>query len=220
MNRSESIKELATALSAMQGEMTNPAKNSRNPHFGNKYADLTEILDTVRPVMARHGLSVVQSPYCDADHSFVETILMHSSGEYLSGVISCKSSKDQAAQGIGSDITYLKRYQICSMLGVSAEDDLDGEQVATKPVAKLVPRTIKAVPHQEIYLHSDISQEDVETLFSEFKNVCKEGGNESFMKLWKATPKEIRARVKDDPVKMGVLQLEIKEWDIRKGLVG
>jgi hypothetical protein len=62
MNKSESIAALAAAMAEAQGEMENASKKSTNPHFKSKYADLAEILNTVRPVLARHGLSVVQFP--------------------------------------------------------------------------------------------------------------------------------------------------------------
>jgi hypothetical protein len=125
MNASPSIKELATALAKAQGEFVNPNKNMQNPHFKNWYADLAEVLNTIRPVLAKHGLSVLQCPSTDGDRTEVETILMHESGEYISSKITCRSSKDGQAQGLGSDITYLRRYSLAG-IGV-AQEDLDGE---------------------------------------------------------------------------------------------
>jgi hypothetical protein len=125
MNSSQSIKELASALAKAQGEFTNPNKNAQNPHFKNWYADLAEVLNTIRPVLAKHGLSVLQCPSIEGDRTEVETILMHESGEYISSKISCRTSKDGQAQGLGSDITYLRRYSLAG-LGV-AQEDLDGE---------------------------------------------------------------------------------------------
>jgi len=125
MNSSQSIKDLASALAKAQGEFQNPNKNAFNPHYKNWYADLAEILATIRPVLAKYGLSVLQCPSIEADRTEVETILMHESGEYISWKISCKTSKDGLAQGLGSDVTYLRRYSLAG-LGV-AQEDLDGE---------------------------------------------------------------------------------------------
>ena len=62
MNKTDSIAELAKALAKAQGEIENASKNAANPHFKSKYADLAEVLNTVRPVFSSHGLSVLQMP--------------------------------------------------------------------------------------------------------------------------------------------------------------
>jgi hypothetical protein len=109
MNKSESIKELACALAKAQGEIENASKSSANPHFKSRYADLAEILNTVRPVLAKHGLSVAQFPTLEGSTASVETILMHASGEWLSSIASSPMQK-MDAQGVGSVTTYLRRY--------------------------------------------------------------------------------------------------------------
>jgi len=203
MNRSDSIKEIATALSAMQGELQNPIKNSRNPHFGNRYADLTEILNTIRPVFARHGLSFIQNPYCDGDRTCVETVLMHSSGEMISGVISCKSSKDGSAQGIGSDITYLKRYSISSLAGLSAEDDLDGEVMPAKPVIKYVPKVASKFR---------FPPEEIDGVFLDLKMQAVDGGKDAFGKAWAVIHPDVKTILKADTARMGILDTLCKEF--------
>ena len=75
MQKSESIAALAAALAKAQGEMENAGKNSVNPHFKSKYADLAEILNTVRPVLSKHGLAVTQFPAFEGGTAHVETIL-------------------------------------------------------------------------------------------------------------------------------------------------
>ena len=122
MNMSSSIKELATALAAAQAEIENASKNSKNDHFKNRYADLAEVLNTVRPVLARHKLSVAQFPSLADGMVSVETILMHASGEWISGIASAPLSKPDA-QGVGSATTYLRRYSLAALAGVAQEDD-------------------------------------------------------------------------------------------------
>lgn len=130
MNMSEAINELATALALAQVELENASKNAANPHFRSKYADLAEVLNTVRPVFAKHGLSVTQFPsYADGLVS-VRTVLMHKSGQWMAGDASAPASKLDA-QGVGSAITYLRRYSLAAVAGVAQEDD-DGN-AAVKP---------------------------------------------------------------------------------------
>ena len=122
MNKSESIASLAKALAKAQGEVENASKASVNPHFKSKYADLAEVLNTVRPVFSANGLSFVQMPSFAEGVVMVETVLMHESGEWISETASSPITK-QDAQGVGSAITYLRRYSLAAFAGVAQEDD-------------------------------------------------------------------------------------------------
>lgn len=132
MNKSESIKELATALALAQAEVENASKNSSNPHFKSKYADLAEVINTVRPVFSKYGLSVTQWPSFADGVASVETVLMHKSGEWMSQTASAPVSK-QDAQGVGSAITYLRRYSLAAVAGVAQEDDDGNSAVGPAP---------------------------------------------------------------------------------------
>lgn len=123
MNKSESIKELATALAKAQSKLENASKNAKNEFFkGSKYADLAEVLNTVRPVFSENGLSIIQLPSFEAGIVHVETVLMHVSGEFVSGVTSAPVSKHDA-QGVGSATTYCRRYGLAAIAGIAQEDD-------------------------------------------------------------------------------------------------
>ena len=122
MNKSDSIASLAAALAKAQGEMENASKNSQNPHFKSKYADLAEILNTVRPVLSKHGLAVTQFPAFEGGTAHVETILTHASGEWMSGTCSAPVQKSDP-QGVGSALTYLRRYSLAAVCGLAQEDD-------------------------------------------------------------------------------------------------
>ena len=143
MQKSESIASLAAALAKAQGEMENAGKNSVNPHFRSKYADLAEIINTVRPVLAKHGLSVTQFPSFDGTLAHVETIIAHESGEWMSGTTSSPVQKADP-QGIGSATTYLRRYSLAAVCNLAQEDDdANASSKAPKQAAKPMPATVQ-----------------------------------------------------------------------------
>lgn len=128
MNTDKATPELFAALAKAQGEIENAAKNAANPHFRSKYADLAEVLNTVRPVFARHGLSLIQSTGFDGSLVSVETVVAHEGGGLISSKASCVPAKTDA-QGVGSATTYLRRYSAAAMAGIAQEDD-DGQSAA------------------------------------------------------------------------------------------
>lgn len=131
MLKSESIAALAKAIALSQLHVENALKSSTNPHFKSKYADLAEILNTVRPVFSANCIAIVQTPTFESGVASVETMLCHESGEFISSVCSSPVSK-QDAQGIGSAITYLRRYSLAAMCGIAQEDD-DGQHAVQEP---------------------------------------------------------------------------------------
>ena len=122
MNKSESIKNLATAMNKAQSEMGGAHKGANNPFFKSKFADLSSVVQAVKEPFSNNGLSYVQFPIESSGRIGVETILMHSSGEWLSNEFTVNLSK-QDAQGAGSAITYCKRYALQSIAGIPSEDD-------------------------------------------------------------------------------------------------
>ncbi len=132
MKKSESIKNIAKALAAFQAEVKNPANTETNPFFNSKYAPLNDILNLVRPLLSKHGLSVLQSPSGDGQNVTVTTLITHESGEWIeSEPLTLKADK-ATAQGAGSAITYARRYALSAMLGISSEDDDDGNYASGK----------------------------------------------------------------------------------------
>jgi len=120
---SETIGELALALSSLQTAMKPAAENSVNPHFKSKYADLASCWDAVRPHLK--GLSITQSVASSGKTVEITTLLIHSSGEWLSSTLALEA-RDPSPQATGSAITYGRRYGFCAALGISSGDD-DGE---------------------------------------------------------------------------------------------
>lgn len=131
-NRSQSLAKLAEALCKAQGQMEGAAKDSVNPHFKNKYADLAAVWDAIRKPLATNGLSIVQFPRTVQNGVEIETTLLHTSGEFLRDALWLPCSKADA-QGIGSAITYARRYALMAVCGIAPVDD-DGEAaVASTP---------------------------------------------------------------------------------------
>ena len=126
MNQSEIITDLAGALAKAQAEIRNPAFDSTNPHFKNRYASLASHVDAVRAALPRFGLSVVQfveSP--ERDRVTVTTRILHASGQWIESCVGCASGGK--VQELGSAVTYLRRYALAAIVGIVGEEDDDGE---------------------------------------------------------------------------------------------
>src|SRR5688572_27504037 len=100
MTTSESINEIATALAKAQGEMSGAVKDAANPFFKSKYADLASVWDACRTPLATNGLAVVQSPEVVDGRVSLETLLLHTSGQWIRNTLTC-SVKDDSPQTIG-----------------------------------------------------------------------------------------------------------------------
>jgi hypothetical protein len=119
---SDSIAKLSAALVKAQAEVQNAVKDSTNPHFGSTFASLISVLDAVKPVFAKHGIAIVQLPGMEDGHATVDTMLLHESGEWITGTSGAPLQKNDP-QGVGSAITYLRRYSLAALAGIGQEDD-------------------------------------------------------------------------------------------------
>lgn len=155
MTQSETVGKLFSALVAAQAEMRNPPKDSINPHFKSRFADLATVLDTVKPVLARHKLGVIQMP-CEVDGigPGLATMLVHESGEFVRATIALRPAK-MDPQGVGSAMTYARRYGLQSVCGVVGDDDDDGEQASKPAPPKQQPAPRPAPAQQPKPLHLD-----------------------------------------------------------------
>lgn len=124
LRTSANIGALAAALAAAQGEMEPAPKDSVNPHFKSRYADLASCVRVAGPVLAKHGLAVVQAPLVDTATGMVGLVtrLLHKSGEWIESDYWCKP-RDLSPQSVGASITYLRRYAYCAMTGLVSDDD-------------------------------------------------------------------------------------------------
>lgn len=142
MTHSAAIAELATALAKAQSEMEGAAKDTANPFFKSKYADLQSVWTACRKALTKNGLAVAQVAGGDGVTVTVTTLLTHSSGQWLRGELTMTPTKNDP-QGIGSCITYARRYALASMVGVAPEDD-DGNAASQPSVSK--PVAVAAKP--------------------------------------------------------------------------
>ena len=127
MIKSDTINELAQALCKAQAAMKGAVKDSQNPFYKSKYADLSSVWDAVKEALHSNGLSVSQLPDCVDGKNCVTTILMHTSGQYIGASIEIKPVKEDP-QAVGSAITYARRYSLAAICGIApADDDDDAE---------------------------------------------------------------------------------------------
>tara|TARA_R100000808_G_scaffold10659_1_gene28147 strand:- start:2449 stop:3018 length:570 start_codon:yes stop_codon:yes gene_type:complete len=133
MEKSETIGKLTLALSKVQSQLRPAKENSKNPFFKSSYADLGSVWDSVRKLLADNELAIIQMP---TDVGGVTTILSHSSGEYLASTCYIPAKED--AHGVGSAISYARRYALASFVGVVTGDDDDGNMAVkgTSPNTK------------------------------------------------------------------------------------
>lgn len=123
MEKSANLSNIAKALALFQMKMEKVSKDSTNPFFKSKYASLSNILEAIQIPLAESGLCFSQFP---SDNHGLSTILLHAeSGEFLESTYYMKPVKDDP-QGIGSTITYQRRYALASVLGLNIDDDDDG----------------------------------------------------------------------------------------------
>jgi hypothetical protein len=131
MDKSESIVELAKALCEVQKTELFALTDKKNPFFKSKYADLSSVWDAIRLPLTSNGLAITQTTTnSNADGVTIETTLMHVSGEYISGSLYIKPEKN-TPQGLGSAITYGRRYALMGIVGIAPEDD-DGERAMAR----------------------------------------------------------------------------------------
>lgn len=129
------MKELYSAFVKAQAQISKAHKDSTNPHFKSKYADLESVIDAVKPALIANGLAFIQKFHDCDDGVKIETVIIHESGHSMScGILHIPANKKDA-QGFGSAASYAKRYSLQSAFGVAASDD-DGN-LAVKSIAPI-----------------------------------------------------------------------------------
>jgi hypothetical protein len=119
---SEEIGHLSAALVSAQAEVDNAVKNSTNPHFRSDYANLEAVLFTVKPILGKYDLSVVQFPGYEDGVCTLSTLVLHKSGEWLQSEAGAPLEKP-TAWSVGSCVTYLRRYSLASICQLTQTDD-------------------------------------------------------------------------------------------------
>lgn len=134
MMQSELINELATSLAKAQGEITFAAKDSVNPHFKSKYADLAAVWEACRGPLTKYGLSVTQTMDYINGQLMLLTTLLHSSGQWMKSVYPIITQR-QDPQAYGAAVTYGRRYSLAAIVGIAQDDD-DAEKAMDRAPKK------------------------------------------------------------------------------------
>ncbi|MGE3466338.1 MAG: ERF family protein [Pyrinomonadaceae bacterium] len=132
MKKSESICDLAKALAQVQASLVPAKRDSTNPYFNSTYADLSSVWESCRETLAKNGLCVIQGNSVGAEKTLiVETILIHESGQWVQSELCLPLSKADP-QGVGSAMTYGRRYGLAAIVGIVADADDDGNAASSK----------------------------------------------------------------------------------------
>lgn len=182
MRMSDTIAELAFALSKAQGQIEDATKSGLNPAFRSKYADLAAVRAVIREPLAANDLAIVQLPKSVDGGVEVETMLLHKSGEFIAETLRIPVAKYDA-HGIGSGITYSRRYGLMSILALASDDD-DGNAAVTKTA----PPRQTATPDDLVKLRAAVS-------------AAAAKGSEALRKQWSAMSSDERSAFGSDEIK-------------------
>ena len=158
MKTSDNVDKIFPAFVAFQAEMPPVPKDSINPHFRNKYASLGAITEATRPVLAKHGLAYTQGMAIVDGVQVMFTRIIHQSGQWMEdGGYALNPTKNDP-QGMGSAVTYARRYTIGSTLGIITEDDDDGNRASEPAPVKKLPPVPKVEQLQEPDWFNDLGE--------------------------------------------------------------
>jgi hypothetical protein len=180
----DATNNLSAALVSALAEIGGAAKDKVNPHFKSKYADISSVIDAIKPVLARHGLGFTQHSQPSEAGVIVETVVHHRSGGQLAlGALFVPANKNDA-QGFGSALTYARRYSLMTAFGVPAEDD-DGNAAAA---ASARPSTGETPPNKRVQLTGPYtSPTALKTACHEFAKTLEKMGDMGEMIAWEET---------------------------------
>lgn len=149
MKTSDSIKAMAPAFAKAQAAVANTVKSAVNPHFKNKYVPLDDLIPVVKSALLAEGIAFLQGAEpSEGDVLHLTTRLIHTSGEWIESTLSMKPSKADP-QGIGSCITYARRYSLAAMVGVVSDDDDDANAASAPAKAAPKEKSATAAPKTE-----------------------------------------------------------------------
>jgi hypothetical protein len=215
-DRSEQINELAAALAKAQEEMQTAGMNADNPFFKSKYADLAEIVRASRPALTKNGLSVVQRTLVVNDEKVLSTLLLHSSGQWIEGIMPINPAKTDI-QSLGSYISYLRRYTYAPMVGVvvvDEDDDGEGEMKPYRPAQQYDKPQQKRYESASTRREQTLSQcitkdqlDDMEFELNEYpelaKSILSAYGVDSLDNLPKEAYRTIMTKLRENKAAMG-----------------
>jgi len=159
MQTSDELDKISPAIVAALADIENATKDAQNRHFQSTYATLAALIDATKSGLAKHGLAVIQSPGFEGGLVLVTTRVLHTSGQWIEGVVSSPIGKSDP-QGVGSAITYLRRYALAAMCGITQEDDDGNGAAKVKPTSKSAPKNPEVTDIEWAALKADLAQID------------------------------------------------------------
>jgi hypothetical protein len=216
ISRSEEQKNLFAALVKAQSTMTGAKKDSENPHFKSKYADLAAVWDAMRGPLTSNGLCLIQEPQpCDSG-ILLESTLGHISGEWRSSVfyIPIDAGRMSNAHAYGSTLTYARRYAGIALVGIAPEDDDGNASVSSKAprVDEKLMKHMKAVKENIpsiLQIQESLATNDYETA----AQAMHELDRDTQIALWSVAPTKggvFTTKERD--------QMKSDEWSAAMGL--
>lgn len=148
MEHSEQLDQIAAALAKAQGDMRFAAKGNVNPHFKSKYADLASVIEAIREPLSKNGIAHTTGVKVDDCNVTATVRLIHASGQWIAAGMTIKVPKADA-MGIGSALTYARRYLLSAVCGIAADEDDDGAAAAGLPPHAAPAQRYEAPRHIE-----------------------------------------------------------------------
>ena len=136
MIMSESIVDLSIALAKFQGEVKQPVKDGTNPHFRSQFVTLDGVVAAITETASKYGLSFLQFPLNEDNKIGVKTLLLHTSGQFIEGEAIYATPTKNDPQGVGATLTYLRRYSLSAIFGITSETDDDANSASSLPNAQ------------------------------------------------------------------------------------
>jgi hypothetical protein len=193
-------------MAKAQAEIEGASKDKTNPHFKSSYADLASVWEACRGALTKHGLSVLQPVAADGPSVTVTTLLTHNSGEWIASDLTM-TAQQNTPQGIGSCITYARRYALASMVGVAPEDD-DGNAASQTTTNR--PQAVVAKPQ---------TPDGFDNWLADLEAVADEG-TPALEEAWKKSQPYLRKHLTDtNPAKWSALKKKasISPADLMRG---
>ena len=212
MKQSESIAALAKALVAAQAEMGGAVKDSANPFFKSKYADLTSVVRAVKEPFSKHGLAYTQLPIRSESGVGVVTRLLHESGEWLEEEYTLPIVKNDP-QAAGSAITYARRYALQSLAGIpTADDDAESAMLRGEDPMQLHLEAVANNMSAIQYIKDCLAESNYESAYEAWAEI----DDDTKHRLWMAPTKGGKAFTTKE-----IAQMKSNEWaEARKVMSG
>jgi hypothetical protein len=179
MKTSESIAEIAKALAAFQSEVKQPEKTGENPHFKSRYVTLDGTVKVIHECAPKHGLSFTQMPVSDENGIGVVTVIFHQSGQFIEFDPFILPLDKKTAQGVGSALTYSKRYSISAAFGIVSDIDDDGNEATDH------------APNQKVQLATPKQLDLINKLVSDVAKAMNISVEESYKTIQKRLKKDM-----------------------------